>query len=378
MMKIIKVFYNYFFKSPYRFILRWLILKKSLEKASAFLKQGKFIVSIDYKSLIHESCQDEKKLNKNNPSFKRNIIIQILELLLNNTFKLENNPVARDAGMIGGGTVMIMSNKKHNQSNYSNFKVIDSESMRVFSFYNSKKSFQNHIDGCKYFGNFYNIPQYSIVSNDDFVIEEELIGFKHSKYFSSKDFENVFNSMTLSYSKQIDYVLSSKAYNLKRLEVLYKGSDNMVASFMSDVNDALYKISSIHKFPYFLQHGDLCLSNILLSTSGESYLIDWEHMCSYVFLYDLMWVWQNEAIHKGNYYYLNKYFLGNYDQYLSQLFDKFDLKYHKDYRINHFFIVIAELINRRIISFNNHNMTDSFIKNKLIPMINTLKDKYLK
>lgn len=101
-----------------------------------------------------------------------------------------------------------------------------------------------------------------------------------------------------------------------------------------------------NKMPYIICHGDLWSSNVLVE-SDKIYIIDYESVGYYSFLYDFFVYMYNEYMIYGNMELLTSYFKGVYDSNFSKFAKKFDFDYNIADREIYFLYFLYEFASHR-------------------------------
>lgn len=275
------------------------------------------------------------------------------------------------------GTAALLSNKLPSEVQYGELKIFDLLNAKVLSFCNTKESFSKKINNTDVFSKFFLIPKITHTNKENLLIVEELIDY----HKPSLDEYSIISNDLIS-----NYTLYFKNAEKKEIEIEYKFCYD-VNSLQKENKETVEFILSLIDFdklplqiPYYFQHGDLSLSNILVDKNRSVYIIDFEHASFFSFLYDVMWFWQNEALNNNNYTAIEQYFAGDYDRQLSKLFETVAIKFDTSLKVSYLLLVFIELIDKRIIK-NKPLIKNNFLNHKVrqtIEKIVTINEKIKK
>lgn len=350
----------------------WFMLKR-FSQIKKYLEEGEYAFNFEKKTIFKKDLQVDVFFNsflgaQANLNNKKRTISGVFGNLFSQTVK--NNEKRENHAF--SGKMVLFSNKQKNEIQYGDLKIFDFEKKEILTSYFSKKSYQKKLIDTKHFSGFFNIPEVKAFSEKERNSIEELIEFMPRKDYHGADF---LKTMNYVFDSHIKYFRESKANKTFKLikpasffefKALHPVNQENLDTIKSLIGEKHLQID----LPACYQHGDLSYSNILLTKTGNCYLIDWEHASDFTLLYDIMWPWQNEAINHNNYFLIKNYFNGTFDEYMKKVFGAFNLKYNNEDRLSYLLIIIGELVYHRVLK-REPFCYNSFLNDKILPFIKT-------
>ena len=331
-----------------RFILMFIRIKEFF-KWSSTLENGVYCVDSKFKCFAKNS----KNSLEFAQSLKCNPKIKLFKFSFHNAKSTDK------------GTLLLLSNGCDGNMVPLSVKVFDFNALKVTTYYNDS---QKYLADSMLDENFksFNMPQRYSNDSSKMIIVDELIDSVPVKEWDANSrvaiFKNVINDY-LKYFKLKHKVFSKNSFDF----------DNSL------IKQCFEKITiDFDSLPKFVQHGDLTFNNILLNKKNqEIYYIDFEHHQSYMFLYDLFWLIQNDYIYNNNSTLLDAYFNGTFDKDLSDLFVCVNVDYNMAMRHEYFYCFLLEMYENRVKDLDEANKQISLRSmQKIFDYIQQYEGKY--
>lgn len=365
-------------KKIYRLLQRYSLafierkfLNKRFSQIHKYLAEGIYSVNYAKKIFYRNDHQVINYLTTYfNVSFddaRNKTIVQKLNSFLPTSKKVKK---ARHEEVLFKGSFVLFSNKLKSESQYGDVKLFDFDKSEILTSYFSASSYQKKLHDTLYFQKYYNTPVLLSFSDDELITIEKLIDYIPLNDFTKENYLKTTNDILvahLGYFKECNVGQSIKYIKPNRFfeyENCHPDNVRSLLILQSLIGEAWQKTD----LPLIYQHGDLSYSNILLSKTDRTFLIDWEHASYYTFFYDIMWPWQNEAINKNNYFLIKCYLNGVFDKCLVEIFSVFGFEFKPSYRVSYFSIMLSELVYHRILK-RQPSIYNPFLNDRLIPML---------
>jgi hypothetical protein len=145
--------------------------------------------------------------------------------------------------------------------------------------------------------------------------------------------------------------------DFSHLNLLFQDDNNI-----KSLNKIISYISKYDKvmIPLSYTHGDLSMSNIIIESFERIYFIDWEHFGIREFYYDFFFLLFNESYSFSRDFFINSYFEGRFDEYLTDLFLTFNITFNSNYKLTYFIRSFLIFINERVKPNFSNNALDKY------------------
>lgn len=322
------------------------IISNALSEKEAYLQSGKYkIRNIPFKKTVAyknnkktsefiENIEQHTVTKKNESKLKvkiKNFIQFITKRSINLKTKGENH--------LNGEAILISAEK--------NIKVFEFNQNKVITFFNDEAIYLKTKRAQKAFKGFFSMPTIKYVDQANAIVEKRINITSYLNWDNKvkecliidvfKNYRNYFKSLE---SKNIYYVKTKDILE----EALLVIDDHQLKTQLSQLVPKKYYNNC---WPRVKSHGDLHLSNILIE-NNTYYYIDWESTKEYIFFHDIL----NLFIRSLNNFnvddQLKSFYKGKYDNYFTDLFSLFNLKYSK----NDILYYIGLYLIERIIVYN--------------------------
>jgi len=348
---------DYFLVEPVNTFRRYLILRRAIDIGKFVLVNGTYYCSDKFKGVQN---------HKSTYFLPTNLVVRLLYYFIPKKFVINGNNDFVFENLLSGekslfeGDFLLVANKSLKKNSRFNFKIFDSKNNFVFSSFVSENDYYSYLNGVKFFGASYHIPRILFFEGSNRYLIEEKINFitKINETIQSKLQVGIFQGYINS--------LNNLNYDFRPVpKIVYKSSNPEVIELIGRINRFIIDIPC-SKLPYFQQHGDLSMSNILVENETYiPYIIDWEHMGIYVILYDPLWNWVNEAFWNKNFFMIKLYYSNQFDEYVSTILSKFNLLNFINYKPQLLLIVLVEVFNRRLHTSDYSKSIDDFFLNNI-------------
>lgn len=302
---------------------------KAFNNCKPYLKAGQYKIAPNYTVIFSDANSKIKTFSgsteiKDEINDSRTILRRILS---KRKYKLSNN------NNVFNGSLLIIS------SSGKQYKILDTENRLVLTKYNQREQYIKCINNYNYLKKIYNIPEI-LEKNDRYLYTiEKMIEAKE------KDFNIIFEYLI---ERAINNFAKFKKCNKNDLERKEANSNYKIYNYLKKDYRKISKDISVIKC-----HGDMWDANIIYD--GKNYnIIDMESVNYFILYYDIFFYMFTESYLSNNDVILNKYFKGNYDSLLEELFSKFECNYDKNCRVEYFNTFLYEYINNKKINFNSY------------------------
>lgn len=290
--------------------------KRTILENSHNMLNGEYIFSSNkkYVYLNDEKVKSKSKwLIENDPLHHENkLILKIVNLFINKNF------VIKKVKCQFKGSIYFFS------ANHERDRIFDVDSFKVKVLFKNSEDLEKYIENYNKFVLFFNQPE--LLSFDSETITEELVSFDDSWRLNSEIITQIIDDFIRYYKvvdkNDIDRVLLKTLFKkLKNDRELDFFKENINHEFLSN------EIITIDG------HGDLRKNNILYNSENKkTYYIDWEFSKRYSLNYDLFFLMYHEATYNNNYFLINKYAKGDFDEKFSCIYNMFDENFDQSLR----------------------------------------------
>ncbi|RNF39620.1 phosphotransferase [Planococcus salinus] len=328
---------------------------KKFKEHHVYLAPGKYVLDQNLKYIYRNDLDTKEFVNnvilKNN--YKLNSSFSIKSIYKSFFVPRKNIVKGEVIDKSFMGTVYLLSNDLTEEKDV---KIFDINTKEVLSICVERKALQKKINNYNYFSKYFRIPRVISYNLSEKICFEQLIISKPKNEWTELDYNKVISNIFQTYAQYyFQYAENNTVvYTCMRDKLTQIRNDGILKSLgdMLDLNISAELINS--NLPLVNQHGDLWLYNILLSNNKENdiYFIDWEHSGEFIFLYDLFWWMQNEAVYNNDISYLRNYLDGKYDSEIIELFKAFNMIFDQTNRLEYFNIFMIEMLFNRVLSSN--------------------------
>lgn len=329
-----------------------------------FLKKGTYYLALESKKQIVSNRSDKsidfiKNLKRNVQKDKPRKFL--FHIFINLLYKIEFQEAG---GRFAGDFLMKTRNE--------DIKIFNFDDELVLTFIKDKKRYDILKENYKYFNKYYNIPFVEVNDKERSILERN-IKFKGYRYWNKIEKDNVIRTIYNGINNQLKDIDKSKIKFKTTGSLVQSLSDNLKNNILNMIKDIIPLENYYDKWPLIRCHGDLNFNNILLGDK-DIYFVDWDDSNEYIFLYDFINCIFVDALYYKDFYYLNKYFAGDYDQYLKDFFNSMSLIFIPTYRKYYLVIYIIE----RILEFEIVQNSDilEFLLYKYKDVLNTINNNY--
>lgn len=264
-------------------------LKKYILKNKDKFKSGKYFPDKTLSYYVHNNFKEEyNKLFDDKFTIKKSIfqyIKETIKKLLYTIYVINNKEifVNSDEGEITCAFITYDEDK---------YKLFNLSKEYIITKYSNEYDFKNQIKTYDEMSQFFKIPNLIILNKLE--TKEKLIQYKRFDILKNEELDVIME----------DYLKSLERYLLAKKDVDYE---------IIDINKKKECI------PIIKLYGDLAHKNILYSTCGTIYYIDFTPNYKGYFLNDFFnLIYTQKIIHKNQYYY-EKYFNGEYNEYIKKV-----------------------------------------------------------
>lgn len=264
-------------------------LKKYILKNKNKFKSGKYFPDKTLSYYVHNNFKEEyNKLFDDKFTIKKSIfqyIKETIKKILYTIYVINNKEifVNSDEGEITCAFITYDEDK---------YKLFNLSKEYIITKYSNEYDFKNQIKTYDEMSQFFKIPNLIILNKLE--TKEKLIQYKRFDILKNEELDVIME----------DYLKSLERYLLAKKDVDYE---------IIDINKKKECI------PIIKLHGDLAHKNILYSTCGTVYYIDFTPNYKGYFLNDFFnLIYTQKIIHKNQYYY-EKYFNGEYNEYIKKV-----------------------------------------------------------
>lgn len=290
--------------------------KKIILENSLNLVPGEYIFSSNRKYVYLNDKKIEEKskwLLENDPLHNEGkAILKILNFLINKNFEIKKEKCDFR------GSIYFFS------ANHERDRIFDVDNLKVKIIFKNSEEIEKYVEIYNKFVPFFNQPL--LLSFDLQTITEELVLFDDNWSLNSGIITQIIDDF-IKYYKNVENqdIARIKLMNLfKKLK-----KDEELDFFKENINHNLLcnEVKTIDG------HGDLRKNNILYnSENNKIYYIDWEFSGKYSLNYDLFFLMYHEATYNNNYFLINKYVNGDFDEKFSSIYNMFDENFDQSLR----------------------------------------------
>lgn len=323
-------------KKIYAFYL--LFYKQKKEVLKNFLQISNYFTDGEYRyddtlQFIYKNDQYNNNLVhgllKNNKSkLRENFKIRFFKkLFFSKKINISNSSDNKQLSI--SGTIFLVSNNGENEG-----KIFDFENNKIATCFVSLENLETKLKYYDKFKDYFQIPKIISTDKKNKIVIEELINFESEENWSIEDYKRLMDYIQKIYASYVLNIYNVGKYKFKNTLEIVKAVEcinpNINLKGILDISN-----ENLHKeYPYLDMHGDLWAGNILYvndNTGNSYYFIDWELSNEFIFFYDIFWLMKDEAISNSNFYYIETYLAGGYDEFFEKYFRIFDLVFiHSD------------------------------------------------
>lgn len=313
--------------------------KDVINKNSIYLINGKFLLdnSLGYAYLDNVYNRDLiSRYFKNDPLKRHNLKTTVLnKVFLSNGMYITNSHNNEAPNF--KGSLYRFSRGNHND------KVFDLHNNKVLHIFLDKQGYENKLDDYKIFSKYFRIPKILWSDGKSLLIEDFI---NYSSSWTKTDLCSIIDDIFQCYLQFFMEYSNKNEYKLLKVRELIDKIEycNYKKLFQKNISRELLEF----EFPILKIHGDLRRANILLERDTKKiYYIDWELSEQFIFFYDFFFLMYHEAIYSSNYFIIENYFKGCYDNYLFKMFTLFGLEYKETYKLEYLNIFLLESFIKR-------------------------------
>lgn len=233
---------------------------------------------------------------------------------------------------------------------YSDKRIFDFTNHKVLTILTNKNDYQKVIGNYNYFKEYFPIPTILWTNDEQLLIMEELVIYQPINNWVEDDFSYVMRETFKRYHEYFTFCKTMGMYTFQTPSELFNSlpEDSQIDGIKNKINSELLELN----VPFLKLHGDLWTSNIFLIKGGEEKqlkYIDWEWSSEFIFFYDVFMMMWNEVVIRNNYLYIEEYVQGEFDDYFSGIFSKFDLDFLPQYRLDYLNIFFINVYKEKML-----------------------------
>lgn len=233
-------------------------------------------------------------------------------------------------------------------SSQKELKVFDFERKMVLTKYASLEKLLKYNDDKELFAHSYNVAKTISIDEHKSIIIEQLIPHKS---FDSELFFPVLVQSMIRHTRSFKTAISGSNEDFKKHAILF-------ASRFGDSRLLEWQI----KLPTIVTHGDLWSSNVI-SNGRELFITDFERTGNRYFLYDFFTYIFSEWLLNNNPSLLNRYFHGDYDTSLEEMFTALGESYSTNNKESYLLLFLISYTSERwTVSSSNDERVVNFLK----------------
>ncbi len=366
MKKIIKIYLV--FKRAINDVKLLLYYKKRLSGIRHFLEPGVYIISCSKRTIFKKENDVVDYLTSTFKFTYETLFAK--DKLLGSFFLILNRTIVKNENSAFFGHFVVFSNKLKEEKQYGDLKIFDIKRKRILTSFNTAESYHKRQSAAAHFNRFFLIPTLLCHNDIRLLTIEEMVDFIPPPNLLQKDYltiaKNILNFYTAYFRKiyQPNTCEKVKPASFFEYQELHPKNKANIEFIRSVIDESVLNT----EIPVVYQHGDLSISNILLTKNKNCYIIDWEHTAHFSFLYDIMFFWQNEAKHQNNHTPLVHYFQGGYDIQMRNIFRALDMEYDIQHRLTFYLIAVSEVIKNRVLK-RSPMVHNAHLNDRVMPMV---------
>lgn len=318
----------------------------NFKTASPYLSTGEYLFDDALQCIYKEEPDTIQKLNKDLKNTKsksryHQVKKTIKNLLFYQSIDITNSKAINDFGF--KGTIYLATHDETNDA-----KIFDFSNRLVLTIYSSKSNMNKKITAYNLYKKSFQIPEIKYIDEQNNIILEKLIEIIPEEDWKEEDYEQLISYVFSSYKSYSNNCESQASFTMQRpwnLMTSKRDKAKIIDLLKLDRTDEL--INS--EFPLLKIHGDLWSANVLLTATEKPdyYLIDWEYADEYLFFYDIFWLMKDEAFSNNNFYYIDNYFNGKYDQDFKELFAIFGIEFNGGSKLTYIKLFYINVFQKR-------------------------------
>ena len=325
---------NYFIKA-YKYLAQEKVnfsynlkLKKLISETNIFLSNGTYKLLTGGKVIIYQENEETLSfIKKHHWNLSKNYRKRFIHLL-DPLFKFKVRGLLKEN--FSGQLIMVTLDK--------DIKIFDFNTEKVLTIYKNEEKFSRIKLATKTLDPFFNLTTIRFYEEKYHQIEElinQKPGQKCYDRLTEIEKDQIFQSLILQYTNYFNH-LKDQAIQYITLEKIREQlrSSNIKEEVCKRLERILFKSSSNLLLPRVFLHGDLHYGNLLLDNEMIK-LIDFECAGSFIFIYDLLNFIYEETVTQNNYYFLEAYNKGKYDDLWNSLFEQIGMVYDNNKKIEY-------------------------------------------
>jgi len=306
-------------------------IRKIVSEKKDYLMSGNYVFSNRGKQIA--SLRDEITLEfiENNAKHllrestnKIDIFKEQIRKIIDNLFRFKILNIY--PALYQGSLIMITGKKK--------VKIFDLKQNYILTFFDDWGEYLKAKEIYYNFKQFFKIPE-AQYQDDKLMMIEERINFVPYNMWESEQLNESFYNVTTNYNNYFISSYGKRELSPLPVKSLLKNIDKVQNEKLRiRLHYLIPKVNYNDNWSRLPLHGDLNSHNVLLRDKTY-YYIDWEYSRDLIFFYDLINIMFVDAMTFNNYFLLNNFAEGNYDEQLSNIFKIFDIEYNPDKKLIH-------------------------------------------
>ncbi len=285
----------------------FLQLRKQIKLNKNWFLSGRYYFLAGSKPILYLHADHAKKFSYGNINSLKNNIWRLLSI------KVQSNEKHK-------GELIIIDRK-------DNIKVFDIENNYIYTIMKDLEVYQKLYIANQEMKDIYNITFVNF--NDKHkTITEKYIDFKKREHWTKDELNLAIKEVCENTKKSLLRSNPKKNKNVKTLIKVFC-EKNPNKEYVGLVTDLMGDKVKNEDFSIIRSHGDMHFNNLLLE-NGVFYAIDWDESVDTVFFYDFFHMIFTDWRWNLNPYFIEKYFSGEYDELLTDVFSYSSQSYDKN------------------------------------------------